>query len=56
MDSSRFVLRMNFFADVNLAGSGLESEGYRSELGFKGGSIPPIHKHMKSLHVVFFRA
>jgi hypothetical protein len=35
---------MIFFADVNLAGLHLESEGYCSELGCKGGSIPPICK------------
>jgi hypothetical protein len=34
----------------------LESKGYRSELGCKGGSIPPICKHMKLLHVVLLRA
>jgi hypothetical protein len=56
LDSSRFILGMNFFADANLAGSHLESKGYCSELGCKGGSIPPIHKNMKLLHVVFVRA
>jgi len=34
LDSSRFILGMNFFADVNLAGLHLESEGYCSELGW----------------------